>query len=157
MPNSGTASSAAAEGVGARRSAAKSVKEKSISWPTAEITGRVQSCTAATTISSLKAHRSSKEPPPRPTISTSQRRSRSAWRMAAAISPAAFSPWTATGYNRMGMLGNRRAITLRMSSMAAPVPEVTTPTARGRKGMGFFKLSSNQPRPLSSSRRAINF
>ena len=70
--------SAAAEGVGALRSAAKSVKEKSISWPTADITGSPQSWTAATTISSLKAHKSSNDPPPRPTISTSQRFSSSA-------------------------------------------------------------------------------
>ncbi len=34
-----TTSSAAAEGVGARRSATKSQMVKSVSWPTAEITG----------------------------------------------------------------------------------------------------------------------
>lgn len=38
VPRSGAASSAAAEGVGARRSAAKSHRVKSVSWPTAEIT-----------------------------------------------------------------------------------------------------------------------
>ncbi len=60
-----TTSSAAADGVGARRSAAKSAMVKSVSWPTAEITGRGQAAMARATASSLNAHRSSSEPPPR--------------------------------------------------------------------------------------------
>lgn len=43
---SGTSSSAAAEGVGARRSAAKSDSETSVSWPTADTTGVVQAAIA---------------------------------------------------------------------------------------------------------------
>ena len=69
----GTAISAAAVGVGARTSAARSISVMSVSWPTAEISGIVQSATARTTISSLNAQRSSSEPPPRATISTSGR------------------------------------------------------------------------------------
>ena len=61
----GTAISAAAVGVGARRSEAKSIRVMSVSWPTAEISGIMLSAAARTTISSLKAHRSSMEPPPR--------------------------------------------------------------------------------------------
>ncbi len=68
---SGTTSSAAAEGVGARRSATKSAMVTSLSWPTAETTGMRQSAMARATASSLKVQRSSSEPPPRATIATS--------------------------------------------------------------------------------------
>ena len=69
----GTAISAAAVGVGARRSAAWSISVVSVSWPTAEISGIGDSAAARTTSSSLNAHRSSIEPPPRATISRSGR------------------------------------------------------------------------------------
>ena len=69
----GTAISAAAVGVGARRSAAWSISVVSVSWPTAEISGIGNSAAARTTSSSLNAHRSSIEPPPRATISRSGR------------------------------------------------------------------------------------
>ena len=69
----GTAISAAAVGVGARLSAAKSISVISVSWPTAEISGIMLSAAARTTISSLNDHRSSSEPPPRATISRSGR------------------------------------------------------------------------------------
>ena len=49
----GTAISAAAVGVGARRSAAKSISVMSVSWPTAEISGIMLAAAARTTISSL--------------------------------------------------------------------------------------------------------
>ena len=70
---SGTASSAALEGVAARTSAARSANVQSTSWPTAEIVGMAEAASARATGSSLNAHRSSIEPPPRPTISTSTR------------------------------------------------------------------------------------
>src|ERR1039458_9841370 len=54
-----TTISAAAEGVGARRSATKSAMVISVSWPTAEITGTEQAAMARATASSLKVHRSS--------------------------------------------------------------------------------------------------
>jgi hypothetical protein len=60
-------SSAAAVGVSARLSAAKSQSVKSVWWPTAEITGARLARTARTRASSLKPQRSSIEPPPRPT------------------------------------------------------------------------------------------
>ena len=68
----GVDSSAAAVGVAARRSATKSAKVTSVSCPTLEITGKRDSKIARTTISSLKAQRSSIEPPPRPIISKSK-------------------------------------------------------------------------------------
>ena len=67
----GIASSAAALGVGARTSAAKSLNAQSISCPTAEITGISESAMARTTPSSLNGSKSSREPPPRHTIKTS--------------------------------------------------------------------------------------
>ncbi len=69
----GTAISAAAVGVGARRSAAKSISVTSVSWPTAEISGIMLAAAARTTISSLNDHRSSSEPPPRATMMRSGR------------------------------------------------------------------------------------
>ena len=71
---SGTASSAAADGVGALLSAAKSQIVKSVSCPTADITGIADAATALATPSSLNAHKSSIEPPPRPMIITSTER-----------------------------------------------------------------------------------
>ncbi len=64
----GTAISAAAVGVEARRSEAKSISVTSVSWPTAEIMGILLAAVALTTNSSLNAHRSSRLPPPRATI-----------------------------------------------------------------------------------------
>ncbi len=55
----------------ARRSATKSAMLKSISWPTAETTGTALAWIARATASSLNAHRSSSEPPPRVSSSTS--------------------------------------------------------------------------------------
>ena len=82
-----TTSSAAADGVGARRSATKSAMVKSVSWPTAEITGTRQPAMARATRSSLNAHRSSMEPPPRPTITTSRSSTDCKSRSARTISP----------------------------------------------------------------------
>ncbi len=85
-----------------RRSEAKSISVVSVSWPTAEIRGISEAAAARTTTSSLKAHKSSKEPPPRATISKSGRgtappRGRPLKpSMAAAICSAAPSPCTAT-------------------------------------------------------------
>ena len=59
--------SAAALGVAARTSATKSAIVKSISCPTAETTGTTDSKIARATASSLNAHKSSSDPPPRVT------------------------------------------------------------------------------------------
>ena len=56
-----TTISAAADGVGARRSATKSAMVTSVSWPTAEIVGTGQPAIARATTSSLNAQRSSIE------------------------------------------------------------------------------------------------
>ncbi len=59
----GPTSSAAAEGVGARRSATKSAIVKSVSWPTALTTGIRERAIARATSSSLNGQRSSSDPP----------------------------------------------------------------------------------------------
>lgn len=61
---SGSAISAAADGVGALRSATKSHIVKSVSWPTAEMTGITDAATARAISSELNAARLSSEPPP---------------------------------------------------------------------------------------------
>ena len=125
----GTAISAAAVGVGARRSEAKSISVMSVSCPTAEISGIMEPAAARTTISSLKHHRSSSEPPPRATISTSGRgigpSSGSALKpsMAAAISAAAPSPCTRTG----------QTSTWRAKAIVEPVQDIADHGA-GRRG-----------------------
>ena len=117
---SGLSISAAAEGVGARRSATMSAMLKSTSCPTAATTGSSLAAMARATISSLKAHRSSREPPPRPTSRASKctlpsRCQRLARSMAAAIWRAASSPCTATGSRETAMPGQRRRNTVSMS------------------------------------------
>ena len=66
--------------------ATKSPMVKSISCPTAETTGTADSKIARARTSSLKAQRSSRDPPPRPTIMTSTFPTRFRSAMAAAIS-----------------------------------------------------------------------
>ena len=61
---SGVIISAAAEGVGARRSETKSEIVTSVSWPIALTTGTLQANIDLATISSLKGQRSSRDPPP---------------------------------------------------------------------------------------------
>ena len=129
-----TTSSAAAEGVGARRSATKSAIVTSVSWPTAEITGIFDAAIARATASSLNAQRSSSDPPPRATTITSRSPRRFSVPSAWAISPAAVSPWTRTGHTRTWRPAKRRVTTRRKSRTAAPVGDVTSPTRRGQRG-----------------------
>ena len=143
-----TASSAAAEGVGARRSATKSIIVVSVSCPTAEITGTEQSNTALATASSLNAQRSSMLPPPRPTIMTSTFSASSAW-IPFTILSAAPSPCTSAGYRMICTKGFLRFVILMMSLTAAPVGAVTTPSRRIY--FGIFCLYSGANIPISCS------
>ena len=157
----GTAISAAAVGVGARTSAAWSMRVTSVSCPTAEIRGMAQAAAARTGASSLKAMRSSRLPPPRATMRRSGRGTlppgamASNPAMAAATSAAAVSPCTATGHSstRRGKRSVRRC---RISRMTAPVGEVTTPMTPGRKGRSFLRTSSKRPSAASFLRRSSN-
>ncbi len=149
-----TASSAAAEGVGARRSDTKSMIVVSVSWPTAEMMGTEQSNTAWATSLSLKAHRSSMEPPPRPTIITSTPNASSA-RMPLTMLPTAASPCTMAGYRMICTYGFLLPATWMMSRTAAPVSAVTTPKVLMNLGMGCLYSRANMP-DSSSSRFSIS-
>ncbi len=155
----GTAISAAALGVGARWSAAKSIKVVSASWPTAEISGMVLAYAARTTDSSLNAIRSSRLPPPRATISTSGRGTLDFFPkalkplMAAVISVAAFLPCTVTGHNKT-CLGKRSSRRCRISRNTAPDSDVTTPITSGRNGRSFLASRSNRPSAANFLRRS---
>ena len=122
----------------------------SVSCPTAEIMGISQSNTACATFSSLKAHRSSMEPPPRPTIITSTFR-RSNMRIPRTMLSAASSPCTMAGYRRICTYGFLRWVILIISRTAAPVDAVTTPSVRIYFGIGFLYSGANIPRSKSSS------
>ena len=79
------------------QSATKSAIVTSVSWPTAEITGTGDRAIARATISSLNAQRSSIDPPPRPTMTTSTPGTRAIAAAPRAISSAAPSPCTRAG------------------------------------------------------------
>ncbi len=100
-----TTVSAAADGVGARRSATKSAMVVSVSWPTAEMTGTGDATIARATTSSLNAQRSSIDPPPRPTMMTSTSGTRPIAASARAMSRAAPSPCTRAGRIRTDAFG----------------------------------------------------
>ena len=146
---SGTINSAAALGVGARKSATKSQIVKSISWPTAETIGRAEWKIARATISSLNSHKSSMLPPPRVTTMRSTRANTSlgvaSSRMATAISCAAPVPCTRTGLIRICNHGARRRSTFSISRMAAPLGDVTIPMRCGNFGNGRFRSGANNP------------
>ncbi|CAJ9510646.1 Uncharacterised protein [Burkholderia pseudomallei] len=84
-------------GVGARTSAAKSAIVKSVSWPTPQTTGTSLAAIARASASSLNDHKSSIEPPPRQTISTSTSRRAFAVATIAASFSAAPAPCTGAG------------------------------------------------------------
>ena len=144
----GTAISAAAVGVGARRSAAKSHRLVSVSCPTAEMIGIEHAATARTTASSLNAHRSSIDPPPRATMTRSGARLPPASRRTRAPPPRSPpprpSPCTFTGQTST-WLGQRSARRWRISRITAPVGDVTTPMVRGRNGSGCLARGVEQP------------
>ena len=141
----GTASSAAADGVGALKSATKSDIEKSVSWPTAEITGSSESYIALATISSLNGHKSSSEPPPLAKIITSANFCSFIIFIAFAILTAAPSPWTGTGNNFIYTFGFLLVETFIISLITDPVFDVKTPIHFGILGIGFLCATSNKP------------
>ena len=108
-------------------------------------TGTVDAAIARATTSSLNAQRSSREPPPRPTITTSTSASRFRSSMPAAISRAAPRPCTRTGRITTAAAAQRRPSTVRMSWIAAPWSAVTIPTARGQRGSGRLRASAKSP------------
>ncbi len=123
---------------------------RSSSWPTPLTTGMREAKIACATGSSLKAHRSSRLPPPRPTIITSMTAAPVACslltrRMASAISCAAPSPCTLTGQTHTSAAGQRRDRISSMSRTAEPVGLVTSTTRRGMRGSFFLRAGSKKP------------
>ncbi len=104
--------------------------------------------------SSLKAQRSSTEPPPRATIRTSGRGMAPAPcirlkpSMAAITWGEACSPWTTTGQTTTRQ-GQRSRMRCRMSRITAPVGLVITPTTSGMLGRGRLRDASNRPSACS--------
>ena len=146
MPTpSGTTSSAAADGVGALRSAIRSEMVTSISCPTAETIGIVDPDIALATGSSLKAQRSSIEPPPRPTMITSGSPVATKSLIASEISLAAPSPCTLVPRTRTRTHGALLLKTEIISLRAAPVVDVTMPTTAGCFGRGCLRAGSSKP------------
>ena len=153
---SGDTISAAADGVGARRSATRSAMVWSVSWPTAETTGMLEAKMARATRSSLNALSSVRDPPPRATMMTSTLPCSSSHslsrRSAATISSGARSPWTELGARTTSARGYRRVKMVMMSWSTAPPSEVTTPMRRGKRGSGRLRSGANSP---SRSRRSF--
>ena len=145
------ASSAAAEGVGARRSETKSVIVKSVSCPTAEMTGISEANIALATFSSLNGHKSSIEPPPRPKMMTSAPPHSFASRRERTISSAAFSPCTSVGNTAIFTRGSRRFTICITSRTAAPTGDVTTAIHLACAGISRLKSASNSPSAASFS------
>ena len=112
--------------------------------------GSADSNTARATISSLNAHRSSSEPPPRHTISTSTSACRFASRIAAAISLRAPAPCTDAGYRITGRPRKRRRSVVSTSRNAAAWRDVTMPMRRGNGGSGRLRAASNRPAAASA-------
>ena len=106
--------------------------------------------TARATRSLLNAHRSSIEPPPRPTISTSTGRRRT--RLSAEHTDAsALAPWTWAGTTISSATGQRRAMTAWMSRSAAPSGLVTTAMRFGNSGRRRFRAGSSSPSLVSAA------
>ena len=128
---SGVTSSAAAEGVGARWSATKSAMVTSVS-PDGGYHRNPGRRDRSRHRLEIDAARSSSEPPPRVSTTTS-----GGWRMnsarsnAVTICPCASKPCTATWNQVTRTHGKRRRMTARTSLRAAPAGELMMPTWRG--------------------------
>ena len=153
---SGVAITAAWVGVAALMSAAKSLNVKSVSWPTADIIGVLQLYIARTTASSLKFHKSSMDPPPRPTIMVSTPKL-SAYSIFSIMSSFAFSPWTKVLICICSANGKRLFIVEWISRIAAPVLAVKTAIFFGNLGIDFLFALSKQPSSVNFFFNASNF
>ena len=106
------------------------------------------------TCSSLKAHRSSIEPPPRTSKITSTSGTPGSPLRAAksyscckarVIEAGASAPCTSDGAINTGICGTRRRKAVATSCSAAAPSDVTTPIPRGMTGNGRLRLASNSP------------
>ena len=142
----GTAISAAAVGVGARRSAAWSISVVSVSCPTAEISG-IGDCGRGAddlflverpqVLDRAAAARNDQQ------VGTRLDRRKASDRVGDAAPPRP-RPGPATGHT-MTRVGQRSSRRWRMSRITAPVGEVTTPMTRGRNGSLRLRAGIEQP------------
>ena len=142
--SSGTSSSGAWVGVEQAWAATSSIRVESRSWPIALITGTRSIATVRQRVSSQKAQRSARLPPPRVTriVSISGRAARS-W-TAAAIAGAARLSWTGAKAQTTVPPQPRRSSPASRSRRAAPPSAVTTPIVFGRAGRGELLLQLEQ-------------
>ena len=147
--SSGTTRRAAAVGVDARASAARSQSGVSCSWPTAETIGTGQVANARTTRSSLKGRRSSKLPPPRATTTTSTSAAAASSATAETIAAGACGPWTYVSAMTIRAARKRAVTAVTKSRFAAASFPVRSPILRGRTGSGRLRSAANRPSAAS--------
>ena len=117
----------------------------SVSCPVALTTGILLAKIALATISSLKGHRSSRDPPPLAIMTVSISGSPASLSSAATTEGAALSPCTNAGARTSSTRGYRRPMTFCMSCQTEPDGDVTTPTLRGNTATGRLRDFSKNP------------
>ena len=154
---SGTTSSAAADGVGARTSATKSAIVKSISWPTPVMTGigaAMDGARHALVVEGPQVlERAAAARQDQHVAVGARRRPDRAPRRLPRPRP---RPAPAPGRSAPPRPGKRRARTCRMSRIAAPVGEVMTPMRRGRPAAGACVRWRTGPRPRACAFSSSN-
>ena len=154
--SSGTAASAAWVGVEQATAATSSIRVESRSCPTALITGTRSIATVRQSVSSQKAQRSARLPPPRvTTIASTCGCAARPW-IAVAIAGAAWRSCTGAKAQTTVPRQPRRSNPASRSRRAAPVSAVTTPIVFGSSGRASCRCSSNRPSAWSCLRSASN-
>ena len=138
----------------AQGTATSSAMVKSVSWPMAATVGIGQAAIARASGSELKTNRSSSEPPPRVSSTTSG--CSAGMRCSAPRScRSASGPCTATGISVTLRQGNRRATMLSTSRSAAPLRDDRIARWAGKRGSAFFLSLLNSPSAASRSFSAL--
>ena len=122
----------------------------SVSCPTAEMVGTRTAASARHTASALNAERSSRPPPPRPTMQHSISAIRFTNPSARTSASTALPPCTRASTTSRRAEGHRRRATVMMSCSAAPSVLVTTATVPASGGSARFRAASNSPSWCSS-------
>ena len=133
----------------------------SVSCPMADTIGIGDAATARATDSRLNAQRSSSDPPPRVSNTTSGSAPNSAGQSAtrssaSSICASASLPCTETGNSVTRRAGQRRRNTDTTSRSAAPERELITARCVGKSGNGRLRVSANRPSSLSVRFNASN-
>ena len=115
------------------------------SCPTAEMVGTRTAASARHTASALNAERSSRPPPPRPTMQHSISAIRFTNPSARTSASTALPPCTRASTTSRRAEGHRRRATVMMSCSAAPSVLVTTATVPASGGSARFRAASNSP------------